>query len=124
MFGRGHWEVPADPEKRCSLQMQVLTSYMTGRRYRALIAEARQILKDPAPQCPGSLKIDELAQYYILTAYNGLHDFDGLLRDGEVFLRKYTGSMYFQGARSMMDQAISEKRRREEGKGKAEAADD
>ncbi len=110
-----------DPEKRCMLQLQVMTQYLSARRYRLLIAEARQILKDPPAQCPGNMKLDETAGQYLLVALNGLHDYDGLLHDGEAFLKKYTGSMYFAGVRSMMDSAISEKRRREEGKGKAEA---
>lgn len=110
-----------DPEKKCALRMQVLVQYLSARRYLALVSEARPLLKGAPAQCPAGFKLDEIAGYYIITAENALHAHDALLGDGEAFLKKHPGSMYFSGVRAMMDSAITEKRRREEGKGKAEA---
>jgi serine/threonine protein kinase/TolB-like protein len=96
---------------------------ITGRRYRRLILEARAFLdRDlPGPPPPGPHP-RELAAFYIIMAQMNLRDWDGLMRDGELFLKRYPSSNFFPNVKTLVEQGISQKRQTEEGRAKAEEA--
>jgi TolB-like protein len=112
-----------DPEKRCQLTMQVMTGLMSGRRYRALLAESKKVLAHPGGvSCfGGTMRLDEMAGYNVVLSHNTLKEHDATLREGEAFMKRFPASMYFQGVRSTLDTVIAEKRKREEGKAKVTA---
>jgi TolB-like protein len=109
-----------DPQKRSQLALQVMSQLLAARRYRTLITEARVLAADPASAQPGAMgvRIDELASFYILTCENLLKQRDPLLRDGEAFLKKFPTSMYFKSIEGMLETAIAQRRKEEEGKTK------
>ena len=111
-----------DPLKRAQIQMALLGQLMQGRRYHQLLAEARAALADPPrPAPPGNVRFDETAGFYVLQAELFLKRRDALLADGERFMKAYPASPYFKAAESMVQAAILERRREEEGKTAAPA---
>jgi hypothetical protein len=116
-------ERETDPQKANALAMSLLTELMRARRYHALVGVARAILAHPPPRVPspvpGSIDAEEMAAYYTLTAHLFLKDSDALLRDGEAFMRSHPSSPFFAGVKSIVETAIQNKRRVEEGKQKA-----
>jgi TolB-like protein len=111
-----------DPVRRAQLQVQAMGALVSARRYRQLEADARPILAAPAPPpAPDNLRIDELAGFYLLTAEGALKERDALLRDGELFLKRFPASVYYKAVEAMVRAAIDERRREEEGKAKAPA---
>jgi TolB-like protein len=110
-----------DPAKAAALSNQVMAGLLQARRHHQLIREARNILAHPPPAPPaGSGWVDptEMAFFYLVTSEVMLKDRDGVLRDGEAFMRKYPKSMYFSSVKMQMEQAITQKRDIEEGKAK------
>ena len=112
-----------DPDKRYQMTMQLLNGLMSARRYNTLVAEARAILDGPIPPPPatGGAGIDELASFYLVTAYNTLKQRDATLRAGEEFLKKFPRSMYFVSAKSVLETTIQQKRKMEEGQNNVKA---
>jgi hypothetical protein len=110
-----------DPQKRVQLQIQALGSLVSARRYRQLVSEARAILDDPTapPPAVGGVRLDEIAGFYLLTAEEGLKQTDALLRDGEAFMKRFPASMYFKAVESIVQRAINDRRKEEEGVKKA-----
>lgn len=109
-----------DPQKQALMANSVLLSLQQARRYRTLIGVARSLATGPAASAalPGGARVDELALYYLLVAENALRQPDAVLHDGEEFMRRFPTSMYFTGAKAMMDAVIREKHEVEQGKEK------
>jgi TolB-like protein len=109
-----------DPGKLMALMSQIFTGLLQSRRYHAMAAEARFILKNPpktsGPGYPGLPSIAEMASFWLIQSENSLGDLDGVLRDGEKFLRDSPASMYFGSIKAFMDAAINEKHKVEEAK--------
>jgi len=104
------------------MRMQMLSNLISARRYRALEREAHAILAaPPPPPPPGNVRLDEIAGYYLLVAEGGLKEEDALLRDGELFMRRFPASVYFKSVEQMVQSAISVRRKQAEGKVKAPA---
>ncbi|HEX6839208.1 MAG TPA: CsgG/HfaB family protein [Polyangia bacterium] len=110
----------SDPQKQALMANNVLMTLQQARRYRTLVAVARSLASGPAAAAalPGGARVDELALYYLIIAENALRQHDAVLHDGEEFLRRFPTSMYFTGAKSMMDSVIREKHEVEQGKEK------
>jgi TolB-like protein len=102
---RKQMQAETDPEKRKNLELQMAGQLMTSRRWMELRRLAR------------STKVgsDGAAFYVVQTDYL-LHDWDAVLRDGEQFLTKHPGSMYFTSIKGMIEQTIAKKRKQEDGK--------
>jgi hypothetical protein len=87
-------------------------------RYRKMAVEAHQILQSPPKfQTPAAMGVpapEEMAGLWLVTAEQQLGDGDGVLRDGERFLRRFPASMYFQSIKMQMDTVINDKHRAEE----------
>jgi TolB-like protein len=107
-------ESEKDPQKLAMAYTGVFTSLLTQRRWYAVAALARKALSHPPPPTP-FLDIGELAHMYLVIALAQVHDYDGVLREGERFLMSHPSSNYFQSVRSQMDSAIAKKRDMQEG---------
>jgi TolB-like protein len=113
-------EAEKDPLKRGQMQMQQLGGLVSARRYRAVVTEARAILGGPpSPPAPGNVRVDEIAGFYLITALGGLKDQDGVLREGEAFMKRFPGSVYFKGVETTLRMAIDQKRKQVDGKERA-----
>lgn len=114
-----------DPTKASQLTFTLLNGLLLSHRYRAMARLARAIIAHPpslpASTQPGMASVEENAAFYLLSADRMLKDEDALLRDGESFMRRYPSSLYFSGAKSMVEAAIEQKRKVEAGKQGAEA---
>jgi TolB-like protein len=113
-----------DPQKQAMMAMQVLNTLTQARRYRTMAALGRTLAAAPTASTPlpgGTMRLDEMALYYVIVAENALKQRDAVLHDGEDFLRRFPASGFFAGAKSMMDTVIREKREEEEGKKKVQA---
>jgi TolB-like protein len=113
-----------DPQKQATMASQVLSSLVAARRFRTLVALGRSLASGPVASAtlPGStMRIDEMALYYVVVAENNLKQPDAALHDGEAFMRRFPTSTFFTGIKSMMDFIIREKREVEEGKAKIAA---
>jgi TolB-like protein len=108
-----------DPGKREELVLQRLTLLMMTRRYNTVVREARAFIEGLPAGAPITQRVD-LAASQLLTAQMILHDNDGVLRDGERYLRRAPGSTLFDSLKRQVDQAIAEKRRLESERQKAE----
>jgi TolB-like protein len=94
-----------DPDKRRNLELQMAGQLMSSRRW----LELRRLARTTKVGSDG-------AAFYVVQTDYLLHDWDSLLRDGEQFLNKYPGSMYFSAIKGMLEQAIAKKRKKEDGK--------
>jgi hypothetical protein len=109
----------SDPAKQSQLAMQLLNLLQASRRARALRAEAQKLAARSWPSPLGTLRIEEIAAFYMVVADMTLRDRDALLRDGEQFMQRFPTSMYFTAVKAYMEQAIRDKREIEDGKQKA-----
>ena len=109
-----------DPAKITEQYLTRFAELQKQRRYRLLIAEAGAVLKNPPPSVPElSEQLPESAQYLVVAAYDQLNDDDGVLREGQRFLARYSLSDGFPVVRQLVDQALERKKKREEGVKKA-----
>lgn len=92
-------EAEKDPEKRRVLEGQLATELMMSRRWFELRRLARSTQLGT-----------EAAAFFLVQADHLLHDWDAVLHDGEAFMKKFPGSMYFAPVKSFVDLAIGKKR--------------
>jgi TolB-like protein len=102
---RKQMQAEKDPEKRKMLEIQMAGQLMTSRRW----VELRRLARTTKVGSDG-------AAFYVVQTDYMLHDWDAVLRDGEQFLTKYPGSMYFTSIKGMIQTTITKKRKIEEGK--------
>lgn len=93
----------------------LLTKLFGVRRYHAVVREARAYLAGLPPGAPITVAV-EVAGNMLVSSELALSDFDGVLRDGELFLQRAKGASTFQAVKSYMETAIREKREREDGR--------
>ncbi|MSP60817.1 MAG: hypothetical protein EXR72_10840 [Myxococcales bacterium] len=114
-----------DPQTAQQIAMMLLNQLMIARRYHELMVTAKEMAKHPPPKpqnaLPGAASADEVAAFYLVTAENMLKDRDGVLRDGEAFMKRYPASAYFKGVESIMEEAIRKKRKADDGQALAAA---
>ncbi len=109
-----------DPTQISIKYTQLFTQLMMARRYRALRALGRAVVKNPPPQAPPPMPaITEMAAFYGVQASSSLRDHNAVLGDGEKFIQAYPTSMYRMGVRAQMDQALEEERQVRDGSAKA-----
>ncbi len=110
----------ADPLKRASARMQLLSAMMTSRRYHELQREARAILVEagPSPRKPKGMMVsaEEVAGMWLVQADGSLHQTDAVLRDGELFMKRFPASTYYSSVQMLVEQAIQKKRKSDEGR--------
>lgn len=103
-------EAEKDPEKRRVLEGQLATELMLARRW----FELRRLARTTQLGSEG-------AAFFLVQADQLLHDWDGVLHDGEAFMKKFPGSMYFSAVKSFVEMAISKKRQMVEKRAGVEA---
>jgi hypothetical protein len=81
-----------------------------------MIAVSRAIIANPPPSNSNWYSLVEQAQYYIVYCYGQLKDDDGLLSEGEKFLKKYPASQSASLVQMLMNNAINHKHAIEDGK--------
>ncbi|MEO6953517.1 MAG: CsgG/HfaB family protein [Polyangia bacterium] len=112
-----------DPLKVYVAYLQLNGRLMMAGRYRTLIAVSRKIIANPPPTPPAYASmgsISEQAQGWLIRSYEQLKDDDGMLRECEVFLRKYPASQMYSMNQMLCNVAIDRKRDKESGGDKAE----
>ena len=111
-----------DPQKIYVAYLQLYGRLMMAGRYRTLIAVARKVIAHP-PQTPPAYasagSLEEQAQGWLVRSYEQLKDDDGMLRECEVFLRKYPASQMYSTNQMLCNVAIDRKRDKEQGGDKA-----
>lgn len=100
------------------LTVILLTKLFQSHRYRAQAKEARTFIEGLGPGAALTATVDQIA-VMMITADQLLHDDDGLLRDGENYLRRAPGSSMFAVIKQLMEVAIAHKRQVDEGRDKA-----
>lgn len=100
------------------LTVVLLTKLFQSHRYRAQAKEARTFLEGLGPGAALTPTVDQIA-VMMITADQLLHDDDGLLRDGENYLRRAPGTSMFGVIKQLMEVAIARKRQVDEGRDKA-----
>jgi TolB-like protein len=103
---------------------QILGRLMTQRRWRRLLGECAAIRRSPPPPPihDSVPKMVEMCGFEEMTASYELRDFESVLRDGEKFVARYPTSIWFGGARNLMESAMREQRDRDKGRAPAERA--
>jgi TolB-like protein len=104
----------AKPAERGPLELQFLGDLARMHRYHELLRETRDVLAHPDSR-GGAMAVD-IAGVQQVQAEFLLREWDALLRDGEGFLKRSAGSPSYSSVESMMQRAIDEKRKVEEGK--------
>lgn len=108
-----------EPGPMTQLTYKKMALLIAMKRYHTVVRTARGFFE----KLPAGAKVDNYVDgiaSLMLSAYTALRDREGLLRDGEQFLARAPGSAMFQGIKRMMEHAIAEKRRIEEGAKKVE----
>ena len=111
-----------DPQKVYVAYMQLYGRLMTAGRYRTLIAVARKVIANPPPMPPEYASMGpmpEQAQGWLVRSYEQLKDDDGMLRECEVFLRRYPASQMYATNQMLCNVALDRKRDKEQGDDKA-----
>ncbi len=106
-------------DERAILSNQLFVALLNARRYRLLLVEARELSSHNPPTPPpsnGLAPANQAAAYYIVQAESYLKDEDAVLRDGEAFLKKFPGTLYYSSAASLVQQSIMHKHNAETGK--------
>jgi hypothetical protein len=111
-----------DPIAVRALYHDLFDALEQTRRWKTLLTEARDMIDHPPPDAPvpGKPPIDEIALWYVVKCEHMLKLRDGVLLDGETFLKKYPTSVFFSAVQSMMNGNIEYKRKAEEGRKKAD----
>jgi TolB-like protein len=108
-----------DPLTRARLQIQGMGALMVARRYHEVQTEARAIIANPATaELIGNARVDEMAAFNLLQADRLLQQHDAILRDGELFMKKFPTSMLFSSAQGIVEREIAERRREDEARAK------
>jgi TolB-like protein/uncharacterized protein YdcH (DUF465 family) len=108
-----------DPQAAATLELQLLARLGGLNRWHAVVREARRFLQGLPAGTPLSGGVDAVA--LMLVQYDGsLKDYDAVLRDGESYLKRATGSPFFTTISSLVQQAIESKRRIQEAKKRIE----
>jgi TolB-like protein len=105
-----------DPNMIAAYYGQLFGQLLSARRYHRMIAVSRAIIANPPPSNSSWYSLVEQAQYYIVYCYGQLKDDDGLLSEGEKFLKKYPGSQSAGLVQMLMNNAINHKHAIEDGK--------
>lgn len=105
----------ADIDQQTVLLMAKL---VLSRRWNTLVREGQAFVEGHPADVPYS-SIAEGTISLLLTGYARLHDFDGLLREGERYLVRCRDCPLFQSVKAQMNVAILQKRLIEEGQEKA-----
>ncbi len=100
--------------------LNVATGYFGSGDFTKCIEFCRTTKNNPPPVIEeAGFSIPEMCDYYIVASYGRLSEWDSTLACGERFLETYKGSMYFQGVKSLVYDAIAAK---EKGGGAAQQA--
>ncbi len=100
-----------DPMQLYVKATQLLGNLASGRRWRTLQTQARELARKPPPTPPNMpMTIAEIASFYVVMTEDILHQEDAVLRDGEIFLAKYPASNYGQSVKMWMEKTIDAKR--------------
>ncbi|MBN1761331.1 MAG: hypothetical protein JW863_23610 [Chitinispirillaceae bacterium] len=90
--------------------MGVAMGYFGAGNYSKCIEFCRQTKINPPPGIEDAgFSIPEVCDYYIVASYGRLSAWDSTLACGERFLETHKGSMYFQGVKSLVYDAIAAK---------------
>jgi TolB-like protein len=100
------------------LTVMLLTKLYQTHRFHAQAKEARSFLEGLGPGAALTPTVDQIA-VMLVTADQLLRDDEGLLRDGELYLRRAPGSSMFSVIKQLMEGAIARKRQVDEGRDKA-----
>jgi TolB-like protein len=111
-------EKETNPDQRSLIATQLFSSLFLTQRYRLLVAEARVLFAQSGPPTsnPLTVPVEAQAGYWLVVAQNYLHEDDAALRDGESFLKRFPGSLYYSGVDSTMHQIILRKHNADKGK--------
>ncbi len=93
---------------------RVASNYLSQMKYFELLTFCMSMRSNP-PEAPQGSGMDaaELVDYYLLTAAHSLRRWELVVREGERFLQKYSGSMYFINVKNYVQMAASEHEKRE-----------
>jgi hypothetical protein len=108
------------PEAKAQAAMQLMTGDTTAFRYQALLADATEVYGSGLPDPYPTVKIHEMAAYYVFFAQMMLKHTDQALQVGEQFMKEFPGGTYYTSVNMQMDNLIRQRRQQEEGKEKAE----
>lgn len=97
---------------------QLFTSLFNSQRYRLLNAEARAAVAHSGPLPSSAMQVPEEQQagYWLVQSESYLKHDDDVLRDGEIFLKRFPGSLYFSSVDSLVHQTIARKHNADSGK--------
>jgi hypothetical protein len=89
--------------------VRVATGYFQGAEYSRCISYCRSARENIQASASGSnANFQELCDYYIVASFSGLQSWDSTVAQGERFLKKYPGSMYFKPVATIVKVAITE----------------
>lgn len=93
----------ANNEMTYMLFIQLATSYLTSNRYDTLFIFCQKYRSNP-PVAPLGSQISgaELVDYYLLSAAYALSNYSFYVQQGELFLRHYPTSIYFNSIKTQM----------------------
>lgn len=108
-----------DPQKRSIAQMRLLSELQSTHRYYELKTFAHAIIAENPPPSPfGGPSLSERAWNSLIEAEDALKEEDAVLRDGDAFLQRYSGSLFFGGIKYKLERIIKDRREAEAGKAK------
>ncbi len=109
-----------DPAMLRQYWVALLGQLMIQHRYRRMIEVARGLVANPPPPVGDIFaQVPETAQHWLVLGGEMTHDDDAILREGEIFMKRYPASAYFTDVQRRVGWAIDRKREAEEGLQKA-----
>lgn len=110
----------ADRKQAAQLLLLLLGKLAAAYQWHGLVREARGFLESLPPGAELTMEVDMIALQ--LVQYDGsLKDYDAVLRDGEWYLKRATGSSLWSTINGLVQQAIERKRVLDEQRRKVEA---